>query len=241
MKNTWVITIRELRSFFDSLMAYFLLVIFLGLSGFFTWISAANIFYTEQASLAVFFEVAYWTLFFFIPAVTMRVLAEEIQSGTIEVLATKAVSELEIISGKFLACWLLVVFALICTLPYYLTVSLLGPVDHGAVIGGYIGLLLLSGSLVAIGVFASSLTSNQIIAFLIALTIAVFFQIIFSTLAAQTDGRIANTLYYLSFRFHFDSIARGVIDSRNLIYFGSLIAIALYAAQTVISKRKLTD
>src|SRR5215210_505630 len=117
MNKMWIITKRELAAFFDSLIAYVIIIIFLGLSGFFTWLFGNNIFYTGQADLGIFFSIAYWTLFFFIPAITMRMLAEEIRSGTFEMLSTKAVSDWQIIVGKFLACLILVVIALACTFP----------------------------------------------------------------------------------------------------------------------------
>ena len=142
MKKIWIIAKRELGSYFDSLIAYLMIIIFLGLSGFFTWLFGNNIFLMNQASLSVFFGIAYWTLFFFIPAITMRSIAEENRSGTIELLSTKAVSDAEIIAGKFLGSYLLVVIAISFTLPYYITVANLGNIDHGAVIGGYLGLLL---------------------------------------------------------------------------------------------------
>jgi len=131
MKQVWVITKRELATFFNSLMAYIMMVAFLGFSGFFTWLYGADIFFIKQASLQAFFSIAYWTLFFFIPAITMRLFAEENRSGTIELLLTKPVSDWKIIYGKFLATLLLIVLALVLTAPYYITVSQLGKVDHG--------------------------------------------------------------------------------------------------------------
>src|SRR5215207_8417732 len=137
MHTIWIIAKREIASFFDSLIAYVIIVVFLGLSGFFTWLFGNNIFYQGQADLGMFFSIAYWSLFFFIPAITMRMLSEELRSGTFEMLSTKAVSDRQIVAGKFLACFVLVAIILACTLPYYFTVNSLGSVDHGAVIGGY--------------------------------------------------------------------------------------------------------
>src|SRR5215213_2725900 len=118
MKNVWIIAKREVAAFFDSLIAYVIIVVFLGLSGFFTWLFGNNVFFVNQADLGMFFSISYWTLFFFIPAITMRTLAEEIRAGTFEMLSTKAVSDGQIIAGKFLACLMLVVIAIVCTLPY---------------------------------------------------------------------------------------------------------------------------
>ncbi|MEM7550217.1 MAG: ABC transporter permease [Bacteroidota bacterium] len=238
MKSIWTITKRELASFFDSLVAYVLIIIFLGLSGFFTWLSgSSNIFLINQADLQVFFGISYWTLFFFIPAITMRTLAEENRSGTLELLSTKAVSDWQIVVGKFLSSLLLILIALACTIPYYITVSKLGNVDHGAVIGGYLGLLMISAAYISIGVFSSATTNNQIVAFLLALFIGIFFQILFGVMASGLRGTLGEILNYLSARSHFESLSRGVIDSRDIIYFLSIITIGLLYSQTILSKR----
>ncbi|WP_109830350.1 ABC transporter permease subunit [Reichenbachiella versicolor] len=237
MDKIWIITRRELASFFDSLIAYVLIILFLGLSGFFTWLFGNNVFMIGQASLQVFFQIGFWTLFFFIPALTMKMLAEETKSGTIELLSTKAVSDWQIVTGKFLACLLLVVIALTCTIPYYITVSKLGSVDHGAIIGGYVGLILLSAGYVSIGIFASALTNNQIVAFLIALLIGIFFQLLFDMMGFSLRGTMGSVFNYLSMRTHFASISRGVIDSRDLIYFFSIIFCGLTMSQAILSKR----
>ena len=136
MKLVWIITKRELRSFFDSLIAYILLVLFLGFSGLFTWLYGSDIFMVGQASLQSFFGIAYWTLFFFIPALTMRLLAEEKRSGTLELLLTKAVSDRQIVVGKFLAALFLILIALAFTLPYVITLSNIGNLDNGGVFCG---------------------------------------------------------------------------------------------------------
>lgn len=239
MRNIWIIAKREIASFFDSLIAYVIIIIFLGLSGFFTWLFGNNIFYQGQADLGIFFSIAYWTLFFFIPAITMRTLSEELRSGTFEMLSTKAVSDSQIVAGKFLACFILVFIAIACTLPYYFTVSSLGPIDHGAVIGGYFGLLFISAMYVSIGVFASTITNNQIIAYLVALFISMFFHLLFDMLGEELRGTIGSIFDFLSARSHFDSISRGIIDSRDIIYFLSLVVIGLFLAQTMLSKRNI--
>lgn len=238
MNKIWIIARRELASFFDSLIAYVIIIMFLGFTGFFTWILPSNnIFLLGQANLQVFFNMGFWTLFFFIPALTMKMLAEETRSGTIELLSTKAVSDWEIVTGKFVACLLLVVIALFCTVPYYVTVSKLGSIDHGAVIGGYLGLMLLSAGYISIGLFASSITNNQIVAFLIALLIGIFFQLLFDMMGFSLRGSFGGVLNYLSMRTHFDSLSRGVIDSRDLIYFVSVIAAGLTFSQAMLSRR----
>jgi ABC-2 type transport system permease protein len=241
MHAIWVISKREFNSFFDSLVSYIFLVVFLGISGFFTWLLGSDIFFIGQATLQPFFSIAYFSLFFFIPALTMRMVAEEKRIGTIELLLTKAVSDWEVILGKFLACLILIGVALALTLPYYITVWALGPVDHGAVWCGYLGLLLMSMAYISIGLFASSITNNQIVAFLLALLIGVFFLIIFNVLSGSFTGTIGQILDYMSMSTHFDSISRGVVDSRDLLYFFSITFFGLLLAETSLSKRNIVE
>ena len=237
MNKTWIIAKRELASYFDSLIAYMIIILFLGLSGFFTWLYGSTIFLVGQASLSVFFGISYWTLFFFIPAVTMRSLAEENKTGTIELLSTKAVSDWQIVNGKFFGSLILVIIALACTIPYYITISRLGEIDHGAVIGGYAGLILASGAYVGIGIFASSTTNNQIVAFLLALFISLFFHLLFDIMASGFTGAVGGLFSYLSARTHFQSMSRGVVDSRDIIFFLSVSISGLVFSTLVLSKR----
>ncbi len=241
MKNIWIIAKRELQSFFDSLVAYILLILFLGFSGFFVWLSGSfDIFFINQATLQPFFNpIAYWSLFFFIPAITMRMIAEEKRAGTLETMLTRSVSDWEFVVGKYLACLLLILIALAFTLPYYFVVSWLGPVDHGAVWCGYLGLILLSSGYIGIGIFASSISQNQIVGFLLALTIGVFFQILFDVLSATFPGFVGELFSYLSFNTHFQSISRGVIDFRDIVFFLSITFLGLILAEMQLVKRNV--
>ena len=241
MKPIWIIAKREFKTFFDSLAAYILLVVFLGLSGFFTWLFGSDIFFIGQATLGPFFSVAYWTLFFFIPALTMKSLAEEKRSGTLELLLTKPITDWQVITGKFLAVFMLIAVALLLTLPYYFSLSFLGSVDHGSVWSGYFGMLLMSMTLISIGLFASSVTNNQIVAFLLALFIGVFFLIIFDVLSGSFSGSLAYFFNYLSLSTHYESISRGVIDSKDIIFFISVTLIGLILADSVLSKRNIIE
>jgi ABC-2 type transport system permease protein len=241
MHAVWVIAKRELASFFDSLIAYIMLVLFLGFSGFFTWLYGSDVFMVGQASLGSFFNVAFWTLFFFIPALTMRLLAEEKKTGTIELLLTKAVTDRQVVVGKFLSTLMLVGIVLLFTLPYPLTLAMLGDLDKGQVICGYAGLMLLTAAYTSIGLFASSLTSNQIVAFLSALFIGLFFHLIFGMLAGQFSGLPGQVLDTLSLSGHFQSISRGVIDSTDLIYFLSVIFLGLFLAELSLGKRNTNN
>ncbi|HZV69517.1 MAG TPA: ABC transporter permease [Saprospiraceae bacterium] len=237
MRESWIIAKKELNSFFDSLVAYILLIAFLGFSGFFTWLWGNDIFFHKQASLDIFFNVALWSLFFFIPAITMRQFAEEKKTGTIELLLTKRLSNHQLVFGKFLACLLLVVIALAFTIPYYVSVARLGNIDHGSTITGYLGLILMSSAYIAIGLLASSLTNNQIVAFLMALLIGVVFQFIFGALGSSQSGWIGSTLSDLSVPNHYESMSRGVIDTKDVIYFLALTFLGLMLTELNISKR----
>jgi len=241
MRQIWIVCKRELNSFFDSLLAYIMIIAFLGFSGFFTWLYGRDVFLVKQASLQSFFDVAYWTLFFFIPALTMRLIAEEKNSGTLEMILTKPVSDWQLVVGKFLSTLLLISISLVLTLPYYITISSIGPVDHGAVWTGYLGLILMSSAYISIGVFSSSITNNQIVAFLVALLIGIFFHLLFSLLARNFSGIVGNILNYLSIDTHYNSITRGVIDTKDIIYFVSVIFIGLFSSELVLSKRNISD
>jgi len=191
--------------------------------------------------LQSFFQIAYWTLFFFIPALTMRMLAEENKTGTIELLLTKPVTNWQVIWGKFLACFILILIALLCTLPYYITIINLGKVDSGVVFCGYMGLLLMSAAYISIGIFASSVTNNQVVAFLIALFTGIFFHFIFGLLGNSFTGTPGELINYLSMSTHIEGISRGMIDSRDLIYFASIIFLGLVMAEVSLAKRNITE
>ena len=238
MRTSWIIAKKELSSFCDSLVAYILLIAFLGFSGFFTWLWGSDIFYHKQASLDIFFNVALWSLFFFIPAITMRQFAEEKKSGTIELLLTKRLTDRQLIIGKFLACLLLVMIALAFTLPYYASVASLGNIDHGSTITGYLGLILMSSGYIAIGLLASSLTNNQIVAFLVSLLVGVVFQFILGSLGSSQSGWLGSMLTDLSVPHHYESMSRGVIDTKDVLYFLALTFLGLMLTELVISKRK---
>ena len=241
MNQIFILAKRELQTFFDSLIAYILLVVFLGLSGFFTWLYGSDVFLMGQATMQPFFSIAYWTLFFFIPALTMKMFAEEKKTGTLELLLTKSITDWQVVLGKFFACLALIVIALFLTLPYYFTIWAIGPIDHGAVWSGYLGTLLMSMAYIGIGLFASSITNNQIVAFLSSLFIGVFFLIIFNVLASNFTGTIGQILSYMSLSTHYESISRGVIDSKDLIYFASITVLGLISAQSILTKRNAVD
>lgn len=232
--NIATICQKELRSYFNSAVAYVVMVVFLLIVG---WVYTNSLFLLNIASLRIFFEWVPPVFLFVVPALTMRLVAEEKKVGTLELLTTKPLEDWEIILGKFFAAWALIAIALVPTLLYYLTISLLGVVDHGTVIGGYLGLLLMAGVYVAIGLFASTLTENQIVAFIISfLIIALLYW--FDKILLFVPGFLTSIVEYLGIDYHFGSIARGVIDTRDIVYFLSVLGFSLYLAVVMLERRK---
>ncbi|MEO8069536.1 MAG: Gldg family protein [Flavobacteriales bacterium] len=238
MRKTLTIARKELAGYFDSLIAYVLLALFLGFCGFLTWMwPSGNVFVQGTAGLGAFWSAAYWALFIFVPLLTMRALAEERRSGTLDLLLTKAVSDWQIVFGKFIACVALIAVALACTLPYWASIAYLGPADHGAIACGYLALLLMSSAYIAIGIWASSLTNNQVVSALIALVAIFFFHFLFGFVVDGESGSLALVLQRLSTDAHFASMSRGVIDSRDVLYFISIVLVGLALAEANLAKR----
>ena len=234
LTNIRTICTKELRSFFNSAVAYVVIVVFLGIVG---WFFTNNLFLMNVASMRMLFELTPLVFMFVIPAITMRLLAEEKKSGTIELLATKPLNDAEIVLGKFFAAWALIALALAPSLIYYITIASLGSIDNGPVIGGYIGLLLMAGVYISVGVLASSITDNQIIAFILGF-LFVFFFFILDKILFYIPGFLTGIVEYLGTDYHFSNIARGVIDSRDIIYFLTLLGFMLYLSVVSLERRK---
>jgi gliding motility-associated transport system permease protein len=225
---------REIQSYFNSPVAYVVILVFLIIIG---WFFTSNLFVINAASLRVVFELVPIVFLFFVPAITMRLIAEEKKSGTIELLTTKPVGDIEIILGKFLAALTLLFAAIVPTFIYCITIMSLGHLDPGPVAAGYLGLLLMGGVYIAIGILASSLTDNQIVAFILSFLVVFALFMLDKVLMYVPEG-LASTFEYLSIDFHFSNIARGVIDSRDIIYFGSLLGFSLLLATVSLERRK---
>jgi ABC-2 type transport system permease protein len=216
---------KEINTFFSSPIGYLVIAIFLLLNGLFLWVFKGdfNILDYGFADVSSFFLIAPWILMFLIPAVTMRSFSDEKKQGTLELLLTKPISKLEIVLGKYFGALILIIIALLPTLLYVYTVYQLGnPIgnlDMGSTIGSYFGLLFLIASYTAIGVFSSTLSENQIVAFLIAISICFLFYIGFEGL---TDFISSSFIEQLGMSYHFKSMSRGVLDSRDIIYFLSV-------------------
>ncbi len=236
---------KEVSSFFSSLTGYIVVVLFLLTTGLFLWVFPGNLNILDNgyAHLTPLFAIAPWIFLFLAPAVTMKLFSEEKKSGTIHLLFIKPISDLEIVLAKYFAALVIVLISLLPTLIYYYSVCKLstpvGNVDHGATIGSYIGLFFLASIYIAIGTFASSLTKNQIVSFLIALSISFFFYIGFDSLGILTGSyEMGYFIRQLGINEHYRSISRGVIDSRDLIYFLSMDILFILFTRTKLQSRK---
>ncbi|MDZ8119581.1 ABC transporter permease subunit [Pontiella agarivorans] len=232
---------REWRAYFDSPVAYVFIIIFLMLAGFFTF-SLAQFYEAGQADLNGFFQWHPWLYMILVPAVAMRLWAEERRSGTIELLFTVSVTPLQALLGKFLAAWLFMLLALLLTFPVPMTAAYLGSPDGGTIVSGYIGSGLLAGAYVAAGIFTSALTRNQVISFILAVVIGLF--LILAGYPPVTDllSRWAPTwmvdgVASFSFMTHYETLQRGVIDLRDLIYFASVMIFMLFTTQVVLKSK----
>lgn len=243
MQNILTIFRKEVASFLNSLIAYVVISVFLIGVGLFFWIFEYNVIEGTYATMAPLFEYGPFMFLFLVPAITMRAFSEEIRNGTIEFLSTKPLTDWHIILGKFLAATFLVFFSLLPTLVYFFSVYWLGDpvgnIDTGATMGSYIGLFLLGCIFAALGLFTSALSDNQIIAFILGVFLCFILFIAFDFLAEISDlGSINGFLVKLGIMEHYRSISRGVVDTRDLLYYFTVIAIALIGTQMVLNVKK---
>lgn len=240
----WQILKKEVNGFFDSLIAYVVIGVFLTGIGLLLWVfPETSILNYGYADMYTFFSLTPYVFLFLIPAITMRSFAEEKKGGTMELLLTQPVTDLQLILGKFLAGWMIVLLALLPTLIYCFSVyqlgSPVGNLDAAGIAGSYIGLILLGGVFTAIGIFASSITENQVIAFILAVFLCFIFFTGFSSVAAiDIWGSSAYQIEQLGILHHYNAMSRGLIDSRNLIYFISVIILMLLLTHLVLNSRK---
>lgn len=237
MGNISAVFRREFASYFDSPLAYIVVPIFLGLVGAFSlWFQ--DVFAVGVVTMRTVF---FWSAVFYLllaPALTMRLFAEEQRTGSLEILITLPISESQVVLGKFLAAVALLSVALLLTLSYPITLALLGDLDVGPVIGGYVGLVLLGAAYCAIGVAASAFTSNQVVAFLLTVVLCLL-PFAMGFFLHQVPTAILPVVQYLSFDYHFNNLARGVIDTRDLVFYGSVIALGLHVATFALARRRL--
>ena len=238
MSIIWTIVKRELSSYFASPVAYVFLVIFLLLTGFFTF-TAGNFFERGEASLAAFFGWHPWVYLILVPAAGMRLWAEERRSGTLELLLTMPVATWQAIVAKFLASWIFLAVALALTFPAVITVNVLGDPDNGMIVAGYLGSFLLAGAYLAISCMTSAMTRNQVVAFILAVVLCLFlilagFNPVTDLMVRWASPAVVDTVAAFSVITHFDAFQRGVIDTRNLFFFLSVIGFALFATGVII-------
>ena len=236
------ITKRELAAYFESPVAYVFLVIFLLLAGFFTF-TFGGFFERGEASLAAFFNWLPWLFLFLVPAAGMRLWSEERRLGTIELLLTMPVAAWQAIVGKFLASWLFLIVALALTFPMIVTVNWLGDPDNGVIVSGYVGAALLAGAYLAISCMTSALTRNQVIAFILAvvlclLLILVGFTPLTDLLARWASPWVVESVAKFSVLTNYDGFQKGVLDSRGLLYFFSIMGYTLFVTGVVIRNQR---
>jgi len=236
---------KEINSFFSTVVGYIVIMVFLTANSLFLWIfpGELNVLESGYATIDTLFIIAPWVFLFLVPAVTMRMFSEERKTGTIELLLTRPLSDLQIISAKFLAGLILVLFSLLPCLVYFISVYLLGNpvgnIDTGGTWGSFIGLFFLAGIYVSIGIFASSLTDNQIIAFILSLILCFFFFIGFESLSSiPIFQSIDHVIMNLGINEHYKSMSRGVIDSRDMVYFTVVVVSFLVFTKTSLQSRR---
>ena len=242
MRSTLVIFRRELLSYFATPLAYVFIVIFLAMAGAFAFF-LGNFFERGQADLQPFFNFHPWLYLVLIPALAMRLRAEERRSGTIDLFLTLPISMTEAVLGKFLAAWAFAGIALILTFPFWITVNYLGNPDNGVILASYIASWLMAGAFLAIGSALSALTKNQVIAFVLTATVCFLFTVsgsplVLGFLTAWAPQGLVQAVASFSFLSHFNAILRGVIDSRDAIFFLSVIAAFLFANAVLVELKK---
>lgn len=242
MKPMWAVFRRELLGYFQTPVAYVFIAIFLLVTGLFTFYMG-GFFERGKADLEPFFAWHAWLYLFLIPSVTMRLWAEERRSGSIELLMTLPVPTWQLVLGKFLAAWMFAALALLGTAPIWVTVNYLGSPDNGVIIASYVGSLLMAGGYLAIGSCLSALTRNQVIAFVLAVTVCFLFTLtgfpmVINFFSGWLPQVLVETLSMFSFLTNFEDITKGVLEMRSLLYFTSLIAVWLYANVVILDLKK---
>ncbi len=242
MRNIGIIAKRELKGYFVTPLAYIFIVIFLALTGAFAFY-IGRFFTNEQASLVSFFNYHPWLYLVLIPAIAMRLWAEERKTGTIEILMTLPVSTTEAVLGKYLAAWVFSGIALILTFPFWITVNVLGDPDNGVIVTSYVGSFFMAGAFLAMGSCISALTRNQVIAFIVAATVCFLFtmsglELVLNFFRLWAPEVVVRTVASMSFLTHFSGVMKGVIELRGLVFFVSLIAFWLFANVIVVDLKK---
>ena len=242
MRNIRAIAARELKSYFATPVAYVFIVIFLAFTGALAFY-VGGFFESGQANLISFFFYHTWLYLLLIPAISMRLWAEERKTGTIELLMTLPVSISDAVLGKYCAAWIFAGIALALTFPMWITVNILGNPDNGVILASYVGSFVMAGAFLAIGSCVSALTKNQVIAFIVAATVCFLFtmsglELVLNFFRLWAPNVLVDTIASMSFLTHFKAITKGVIDLRDLVFFSSLIAVFLFANVLAVDSKK---
>jgi ABC-2 type transport system permease protein len=236
MKHVWIIARKELKAYFNSPLAYIFINVFLVVTG---WLFFQNYFVVGQADMRSFFGLVPWMFLFVIPAITMRVWAEEKKLGTVELLLTMPLKDHEVVFGKFLASFLFLAITLLLSFMIPVAVIWSGPADVGVIVASYLGALLLGGAFIALGVWLSAFTDNQIIAFILSIVASFAFFVVGQVFVLQSvPGFMTGFLQFLGLGSHFESVSRGVIDSRDILFYLSFIGFFLFLNVQQISGRR---
>ncbi|MCK5242141.1 ABC transporter permease subunit [bacterium] len=225
---------KELYSYFYSPIAYVVMVIYLAFAG---WFFFSRFFLFGQIDMRMYFGTAPLLLMFLAPAITMRLLSEEVNTGSYEMLMTLPLTTTQMLLGKFLAAFVFLAITIGVTLSYPLTIATLGPLDWGPVIGGYVGLLILGAAYLSIGLFTSAITQNQIVAFILGFAIC-FLLFLVDKILMLVPGFLVGIFQYLGVEYHTMNFSRGVIDSKDLVYFASILIITFMGTRLVLERRK---
>ncbi len=242
LQKIWIIAKREFAGYFATPLAAVFITIFVAMTGALAFY-IGNFFERGQADLYPFFAYHPWLYLFLVPAISMRLWAEERKSGTIELLMTLPISPLEAVAGKFLAAWAFIGLALALTLPMWLTANYLGDPDNGVIVASYLGSFLMAGAFLAIGAFISALTKNQVIAFILSATVCFLFvlsgmELVQKSLRGWLPEFVVTAFASMSFLSHFEQITRGVLSLHSLVFFVSLIAFFLFANVIALDQKK---
>lgn len=242
LNRTWIITKREFAAYFATPLALVFLIIFVALTGAFAFY-VGNFFDRNQADLTSFFAYHPWLFLLLVPAIAMRLWAEERKTGTIELLMTLPLSPGEAIVGKFLAAWAVIGVALLLTFPMWITVNVLGTPDNGVILASYVGSFLTAGAFLAIGSCISALTKNQVIAFIVAAVVCFLLlmsgmELVLNSFRGWAPQLVVSAIQSLSFLSHFEDFSKGIISLPALVFYVSLIAFALFANRVIIDQKK---
>jgi len=240
MKYIKILGEREIKSIFNSWFIYLGYIMFFLFTGFYCWFSSYNVFLRAQVSMAPVFVIVNWVMFFMVPALTMKSVADEKRRGIMELILTKPVNIYEFLSAKFLSLYIVAIIPLILTIPYLITISSFGKLDYGPVFLGYLTLILICGVYVSIGIFSSSVTRSPVISLFLTYGIFILFQNVFGIIAELLNVKLFIEFFrYLSLTVHLDTMSKGILDTRDLIYLISMMWLFLSFSKYFLNRKRI--